>query len=311
MKKLSVVIPMYYEEEVAQKCYERIKNVCINLEDMDYELIFVDDGSKDKTLHILKDILEMDDKVKVLSFSRNFGHQAAVTAGLKEVTGDVVCVIDADLQDPPECIVEMLKLWQDGADVVYAKRKTREGESFFKLFTAKAFYKFLSKMSEVDIPKDTGDFRLVDRKVIDEINKMPEHNKFLRGLFSWLGFNQVAYEYERRERIDGKTKYSLKKMLKLASDGIFGFSYTPIRILGKVGVLFGILSILTVIYSVIKLICNLEFLSYPCLLIIFMATFCTSNIILGMWVLGKYMARIHDEVMKRPQYVINEKLNVE
>ena len=309
MKKLSVVIPMYFEEEVAYKCYERVKKVCTSLENMEHELVFVDDGSQDDTLNILKGIASKDSNVKVLSFSRNFGHQCAVTAGLQAITGDVVCIIDADLQDPPECIVEMLKLWQEGADVVYAKRKTREGESFFKLATAKAFYKFLSKMAEVDIPRDTGDFRLVDRKVIDAINKMPEHNKFLRGLFSWMGFNQVAFEYERHEREEGKTKYSMKKMLKLASDGIFGFSYKPISIIGKVGVGFMFVSFLTLTYFILKLVFEFTFLSYIGLLVIFMTTFCTAAILLGLWIVGKYIARIHDEVIARPQYIVKEKLN--
>lgn len=279
MNKLSVVIPMYYEQEVARKCYERIKNVCCSLENMEHELVFVDDGSKDDTLNILREIAAKDENVKVVSFSRNFGHQCAVTAGLKEITGDVVCIIDADMQDPPECIIDMLKLWEEGADVVYAKRKAREGETFFKLLTAKAFYKFLAKMSDVDIPKDTGDFRLVDRKVIDAINEMPEHNKFLRGLFSWLGFNQVAFEYERCERLEGKTKYSLKKMLKLASDGIFGFSYKPLSLIGSMGIVFFSICCLSVIYSIIKFIFKFSFLSYAGLLVIFMTTLCTSVIL--------------------------------
>lgn len=173
--------------------------------------LFYNDGSKDKTLDILQDIAKVDKNVKIISFSRNFGHQAAVTAGLKYVTGDAIIIIDADLQDPPELIPDMIEKWEQGYEVIYGKRKKRNGESAFKLLTAKAFYTTLNKLSDVDIPGDTGDFRLVDKKVVDVINSLPEHNKFLRGLFSWVGFEQYEYEYERKERYAGKTKYPLKK----------------------------------------------------------------------------------------------------
>ena len=210
MKKISLVIPMYYEEQVAKECYNRVTKVLKALKNYEYEVIFVNDGSKDKTLEILEEIANNDKNIKIISFSRNFGHQAAVTAGLKYVTGDAIVIMDADLQDPPELIPDMLTKWEEGYEVIYGKRKTREGESAFKLFTAKAFYDTLNKLSDVEIPKDTGDFRLVDKKVVDVINSLPEHNKFLRGLFSWVGFKQFAYEYERKERFAGKTKYPLK-----------------------------------------------------------------------------------------------------
>ena len=197
------------------ECYNRFINVLTDLFNYDHEILFINDGSKDKTLDQLKQIAKIDSKVKIISFSRNFGHQAAVTAGLKEVTGDAIVIIDADLQDPPELIPDMLKLWEEGNQVIYGKRKTRKGESAFKLFTAKMFYKTLNSLSDIEIPKDTGDFRLVDREVVDVVNSLPEHNKFLRGLFSWIGFNQIPYEYERKERFAGSTKYPLKKMLKL------------------------------------------------------------------------------------------------
>lgn len=215
MKKISVVIPVYYEEEVVQKCYESLKeNLDKVKENYSYEMIFVNDGSKDKTLEILEKIANLDKEVKVISFSRNFGHQAAVTAGLKYVTGDAIVIIDADLQDPPEVIPEMIKEWEKGYDVVYGKRKVRKGETAFKLLTAKAFYSMLNKLSDIEIPQNTGDFRLVDRKVVDVVNELPEHNKFLRGLFSWVGFNQYAYEYERQERLARKNKISFKKDVK-------------------------------------------------------------------------------------------------
>ena len=186
MKKISVIVPMYYEEKVAEECYNRLTNVLKNIKDYEYEIIVINDGSKDKTLEILEKLAQNDEKLKVISFTRNFGHQAAVTAGLKYVTGDAIVIIDADMQDPPELIPEMLKLWEDGNEIIYGKRKTREGETAFKLLTAKMFYNTLNALSDVEIPKDTGDFRLVDRKVVDTINLLPEHNKFLRGLFSWV-----------------------------------------------------------------------------------------------------------------------------
>lgn len=258
MKKISIVIPMYNEHEIANMCYKRINEVIKQLNNYEYEIIFINDGSKDNTQLILEEIAKEDKNVKILSFSRNFGHQAAVTAGIKYVTGDAIVIMDADLQDPPELIPDMLKLWEDGNEVIYGKRNARKGESLFKLMTAKMFYNTLNALSDVDIPKDTGDFRLVDRKVVDTINNLPEHNKFLRGLFSWVGYKQYAYEYERQERKAGKTKYPLKKMLKLASDGIVSFSTKPLKIVGGLGIITIIISIIILIYSLISYACNLN-----------------------------------------------------
>lgn len=217
MYRVSVVIPMYYEEEVVNECYSRLKKVFMELQEYEYEFIFINDGSRDETLQLLEEIAKRDENVKVISFSRNFGHQCAVTAGLKFTTGDAVVIIDADMQDPPELIIDMIKLWEQGNEVIYAKRKVRKGESCFKLITAKMFYKFLDGLSDINIPQDTGDFRLADRKVIDVINDLPEHNKFLRGLFSWVGYKQVPIEYERQSRFAGKTKYPLKKNDKISN----------------------------------------------------------------------------------------------
>ena len=311
MKKVSVVIPMYYEEEVANECYNRMKKVLESIENYDYELVFVNDGSKDKTLSILEEIARKDEKAKVISFSRNFGHQAAVTAGLKFVTGDAIVIIDADLQDPPELIPEMLKLWEDGNEVIYGKRKTREGESHFKLFTAKMFYKTLNALSDVEIPKDTGDFRLVDRKVVDTINQLPEHNKFLRGLFSWVGYKQKAYEYERKERFAGKTKYPLKKMLKLASDGIIGFSTKPLKLVGILGMLSILISFIVLIYSIISYIFKLNTLTAGWTSIMVAITFFAGVQLLSMWIMSEYIGRIYDETKQRPQYIIDKKINIE
>jgi polyisoprenyl-phosphate glycosyltransferase len=223
---ISIVIPMYYEQEVAGECYKRVKRVMLE-NNLKHELIFVNDGSKDRTIDILESIAAEDPCVKIIDFSRNFGHQIAVTAGVNYSLGDMVVIIDADLQDPPELIVDMIDKWHQGYDIVYAKRKKRKGETWFKLTTAKYFYRFLSFMSDVDIPKDTGDFRLMDRKVVESFKAMPERNRFVRGMISWIGFNQTYIEYERDERFAGETKYPLKKMIKFASDGIIAFSSKP------------------------------------------------------------------------------------
>ena len=311
MKKISVVIPMYYEEEVANECYERMKKVLNNISNYEYEIIFVNDGSKDKTLEILEEIAKKDKNVKIVSFARNFGHQCAVTAGLKYVTGDAIVIIDADLQDLPELIPEMLKLWEDGNEVIYGKRKTRDGESKFKLLTAKMFYKTLNALSDVEIPKDTGDFRLVDRKVVDVINSLPEHNKFLRGLFSWVGFEQTAFEYERKERFAGKTKYPLKKMLKLASDGIIGFSTKPLKIVGGLGILSIIISFGVLIYSILSYIFKWNMLTPGWTSLMITMTFLGGIILLSLWMMGEYISRIYDESKNRPQYIIKKMINID
>lgn len=311
MKKVSIVIPMYYEEEVANECYNRVVKILSSLKNYDYEIIFINDGSKDKTLDILENIAQKNKKVKVISFARNFGHQCAVTAGLKYVTGDAIVIIDADLQDPPELIPEMLQLWEQGNEVIYGKRKTREGESKFKLLTAKMFYNTLNTLSDVEIPKDTGDFRLVDKKVVDVINSLPEHNKFLRGLFSWVGFKQIPFEYERKERFAGKTKYPLKKMLKLASDGIISFSTKPLKIVGGLGIFSVLVSILILLYAILSFIFKWNNLAAGWTSLMLVMTFLSGIILISLWMIGEYIARIYDEVKGRPQYIINKTINID
>ena len=300
MKKISVVIPMYNEEEVVKTSYLRIQKVMEDLKQYDYEMLFVDDGSRDETFNLLQEIANENQKVKILSFSRNFGHQAAVTAGIQYVTGDAVIIMDADLQDPPELLPEMVALWEEGNEVIYGQRRSRKGESAFKLLTAKMFYSTLNALSDVEIPKDTGDFRLVDKKVIDVINTMPEHNKFLRGLFSWVGFQQKAYFYEREERKAGKTKYPFQKMWKLASDGIISFSTKPLKIVGGLGCVTIILSIAILIYST------------PGWTSIMVAITLFSGVqLVSIWIISEYIARIYDETRQRPEYIIAKKINIE
>ena len=310
MMKISVVIPMYQEEEVATECYNRMTNVLGKLQNYEYEIICINDGSKDKTLEILEEIALKDKNVKVISFSRNFGHQNAVTAGLKYVSGNCAVIIDADMQDPPELIPEMLKLWEEGYEVIYGKRKKRNGESLFKLITAKGFYRILNLLSNVKIPKDTGDFRLVDKKVIDVINSMPEHNKFLRGLWGWIGFKQIAFEYERKERFSGKTKYPLKKMLKLASDGIISFSSKPLKIVGGLGIFSIFISFIILIYAILSYMFKWNNLMPGWASIMVAITFFAGVQLLSIWVISEYIERIYTETKDRPQYIIEKKINL-
>ena len=311
MKKVSFVIPMYYEEKVVEECYKRVKKVLNELTQYDSEIIVVNDGSTDQTLPILENLAKNDKSLKVISFSRNFGHQAAVTAGLQYVTGDAIVIIDADMQDPPELIKEMLELWEQGNEVIYGKRKVRKGESAFKLLTAKMFYQTLNALSDVEIPKDTGDFRLVDRKVVDTINQLPEHNKFLRGLFSWVGYKQIPFEYERQERFAGTTKYPLKKMLKLASDGIISFSTKPLKLVGTLGILSVLISFILLVYAIISYIFKLNDLSAGWTSIMVAITFFAGIQLLSIWIIAEYIGRIYDESKRRPQYIIDKKINIE
>ncbi len=311
MKKISVVVPMYCEEEVVYECYNRLTNVCDSLKNYEYELIFVNDGSIDKTLPILEELALKDKNVKVISFSRNFGHQCAVTAGLKYVTGDAIVIIDSDLQDPPELIPEMLKLWEQGNKVIYGKRKKREGESRFKLLSASMFYKTLNALSDVDIPKDTGDFRLVDREVVNTINNLPEHNKFLRGLFSWVGYKQYAFEYERKERFAGKTKYPLKKMLKLAGDGIVSFSTKPLKLLGSLGLISILISFIILIYALLSFVLDWNNITAGWTSLMVAITFFAGVQLLSIWMISEYIGRIYDETKQRPQYIIEKTINID
>jgi glycosyltransferase involved in cell wall biosynthesis len=310
MKELiSIVVPMYFEEEVAQECYNRITAV-MNSNNYNYELVFVNDGSTDRTLEILEKIAMNDNRTKVISFARNFGHQIAVTAGIDYAKGDAIVIIDADLQDPPEVIPELVNKWLEGFDVVYAKRKKRKGETWFKLLTAKYFYKFLNYMSDIDIPKDTGDFRLIDRKVAAVFRKMTEKNRFVRGMFSWIGFSQTYIEYERDERFAGETKYPFKKMIKFASDGIIAFSSKPLKLVMTLGSASVLVSIIVLLYSILTRLFGHEV--QPGWASIMVAiTFFSGIQLLGLGIVGQYIARIYDESKNRPIYIVKDVYNIE
>lgn len=304
---ISVVIPMYYEEAVARECYRRIKEV-MTKNQLNHELIFVNDGSKDKTIDILKEIANEDKAVKIIDFARNFGHQNAVTAGVCHSKGDAVVIIDADLQDPPELIMDMIQKWKQNYDVVYAKRIKRKGETWFKLITAKYFYKFLAHMSDVSIPTNTGDFRLMDKKVVESFKAMPERNRFIRGMISWIGFDQTYIEYERDERLAGETKYPLKKMIKFAKDGIIAFSSKPLRLMTSLGCMTIALAFIILVYSlVIKFFGSSAEPGWTSLMVAI--TFFSGVQLLSLGILGEYIARIYDESKNRPLYIIKDRIN--
>jgi glycosyltransferase involved in cell wall biosynthesis len=307
--KYSIVVPVYNEEEVIHETYRRLTEVMRSTKEA-YELLFVNDGSRDQTAEIIKEYSEQDPAVVLLDFARNFGHQIAITAGMDYARGEAVVVIDADLQDPPELILEMIEKWKQGFDVVYAKRTKRKGETYFKKQTAAMFYRFLRAMTDIDIPLDTGDFRLLDRKVCNQMNSIQEKNRFVRGLVSWVGFKQIAVEYERDERLAGESKYPLKKMLKLSMDGITSFSYKPLKLASYAGVTLsgiGFIYLLVVLY--LKLFTDSTITGWSSLIVIQLFFSGIILIILGM--IGEYIGRIYDETKNRPLYIVREKYQLE
>jgi len=297
---ISIVVPCFNESEVIDTTYKRLSAVLDEIQN--YELIFVDDGSSDGTLPLLLGFVETNKSVRIVGLSRNFGHQIAITAGIEAAKGDAIVVIDADLQDPPELIPEMIDIWSKGADVVYGVRRNRAGESKFKLFTAKIFYRVIGKLSDVRIPHDAGDFRLIDRKVADALSKMPERDRYVRGMVSWIGFEQVPLYYDRDERAAGQTKYPLKKMIKFALDGIFSFSTRPLQIATYFGVFVSLLSVLGIMYALISRLFGDEWVpGWTLLFIGMMFLGGVQLIVLG--VIGEYVGRIYGESKSRPLYV--------
>ena len=307
----SVVIPCYNEQDVLPESYTRLTQV-MQAQFQQYELVFINDGSADATLTILQTMAQQDTHVKVLSFSRNFGHQAAVSAGLAHCTGMVAIIIDADLQDPPELIPDMVALYlEQSCEVVYAVRRSRQGESYFKKLTAKLFYRTINYLSEVPLPLDTGDFRLVDRKVIDAFNRLPERNKYIRGLISWVGFRQVPIYYERSERFAGQTKYSLRKMLRFARTSLLYFSNKPLRIASSVGLTAVLISLLLAAWVTYTLIFEPGRLVQGWASIIIAVLFFGGVQMLTIGILGEYLSSIFNEIKGRPEYIIEKALNFE
>ncbi|MBW4664569.1 MAG: glycosyltransferase family 2 protein [Chroococcus sp. CMT-3BRIN-NPC107] len=303
--KYSFIIPIYNEEETITEMYRRMSGVMDRM-DGDVELILINDGSRDRSIQLLRDLHNKDSRVCYLSFARNFGHQIAVTAGLNFARGQVVVILDADLQDPPELIPDMVEKWRQGYQVVYAQRTQRRQESWFKRFTAYTFYRLLKKLADVEIPTDTGDFCLLDRKVVDVLNAMPERNRYIRGLRSWVGFRQTAIRFEREARFAGEVKYTFRKSLALAINGLVSFSTVPLRISTYVGLLAAIASILMallVLYWRI-FVPNSPLTGFT---IVLMATFFLGAVqLVSIGILGEYIGRIYEEVKGRPLYTLAE-----
>lgn len=302
--RYSVIIPMYNEEAVIQETYRRIKKV-MGTAGEPYELIFVNDGSVDSCAQMIEEYSYWDESVKLIDFSRNFGHQVAITAGMDYAQGDAVIIIDADLQDPPELILQMIDEWKNGYEVVYAKRVKRKGETFFKKWTASMFYRVLAYSTDINIPVDTGDFRLIDRKVCDQLKRLPEKNRFVRGLVSWVGFRQKAIEYERDERLAGETKYPLKRMIKLSLDGITSFSYKPLKLAGYIGALLSAAGFIYLLYVLYLAIFTDSAVKGWASMIGITLTF-NGFVLLMLGILGEYVGRIYDESKGRPLYIVNE-----
>ncbi len=307
-KLISVIVPCYNEEEVFSESYKRLTSVLEKLDETkySYELIFVNDGSSDKTLSLIQNATETDSRVKGINFSRNFGHQIAITAGLDVCIGDAAVVIDADLQDPPAVILQMVSKWEEGYDIIFGKRREREGESTFKLVTAKYFYRIINQLSDVEIPLDTGDFRLMNRNALNEFLKMRETNRFVRGMVAWIGFKQTFIEYDRESRFAGTTKYPLKKMLRLASDAILSFSNTPLKVATFVGFLTSAGAFVGILYALYMRIFTQNFVTGWTLLMISILLI-GGMILLVLGIIGGYVGRIYTQIKQRPLYIIKDK----
>ncbi len=303
---LSVVAPVFNEEAILHELYRRLSAV-LDGAGLDWELVLINDGSRDRSLEIMRELNAADPRVKVVSFARNFGHQVAITAGADFAQGEAVCIIDADLQDPPEVILDLLAKWREGYEVIYAVRSEREGETWFKEFTAKAFYRIIYRITDINIPMDTGDFRLMDRKVVQALRTMREKHRFMRGMSVWVGFKQTGVHYKRAARFAGETKYPLKKMLKFALDGITSFSYFPLQLATYIGFAAAAVAILGAIVAVIlRLAGGHALLGQATTLVAVLFLGGVQLISLG--IIGEYLGRIYDEVKGRPLYIVGESL---
>ena len=300
---ISVIVPIFNEEEVIPELHRRMAAVLGNI-GQPWELVCVNDGSRDASLSMLLSLREQDARVKIINFSRNFGHQIAITAGMDYALGDAIAIIDADLQDPPELIGEMFDKWREGYEVVYAVRAHRQGESRFKLWTASAFYRLMRRITDVEIPVNTGDFRLIDRQVLLTMRRLREKHRFMRGLSSWVGFRQIGIEYQRAERFAGDTKYPLSKMLRLTLDAITSFSYLPLRLSTYFGFFLALASLVGIVTTIaLRLSGNNAFFGQASTLVAVLFLGGIQLIFLG--VIGEYLARIYDDVKARPLYVVS------
>ena len=302
--RLSVVAPVFNEAETLPEFYRRMRPI---LDGMDgpAELILINDGSRDASLDIMHQLRAQDSRVKIIGFSRNFGHQIAITAGIDFAEGDAVAIIDSDLQDPPEVILQMVAKWKEGFELVYAQREKRQGETFFKLLTATFFYRLIRQLASIDIPPDTGDFRLIDRKVVLALRQLREHHRFMRGLSIWVGYKQTGIQYVRQERFAGSTKYPLQKMVKFAADAITSFSYLPLQMATTVGFWISAVSLVAIpIVAILRLMGHDPFRGQATTLI--SVLFLGGVQLISLGIIGEYLGRIYDEVKHRPLYLTSE-----
>jgi glycosyltransferase involved in cell wall biosynthesis len=307
---LSVVVPCHNEEPVLRETHRRLIEVLQRLPGMSYEVIYIDDGSRDATAQIMRELQSTDANVRGVLLSRNFGHQIAVTAGIEHARGDAVVLIDADLQDPPEIILEFVARWRQGFEVAYGVRTQREGETHFKRWSASVFYRLLNRLSDVAIPLDTGDFRLMDRRVVDTLIAMPERDRFVRGMVSWVGFRQAAVGYRRAARLAGESKYPFWKMVRFATDGILSFSQTPLRIAIWMGFAVSALSLLGIAYAVMMRL--LTSIWVPGWTLLFIAVLFLGGVqLISLGIIGEYVGRIYGETKRRPLYIAQERLGFE
>lgn len=302
--KLSVVIPCYNEEQGVHELHNRVSAICQSCVGDSYELVLVNDGSKDETWAIMCELSTADKRIVAINLSRNHGHQLALSAGLQMCRGERVFVLDADLQDPPELLPQMMTRMDDGYDVVFGQRIKREGETLFKKVSAYGFYRFLDRMVDIDIPPDTGDFRLMSRRAVDILNRMPEHYRFIRGMVSWIGLRQTALPYERAPRFAGETKYPLAKMIRFAIDAITGFSIRPLRVASYFGIAFGLATMLLMAYVLIHYFTGRSVPGWTSLAVIVLALGSVQLLVAG--VMGEYLGRLYIESKDRPLFIIQE-----
>jgi polyisoprenyl-phosphate glycosyltransferase len=302
--RLTVVVPCYREERNLSELHRRVTEAATRAAGQSFELILVNDGSSDGTWPAMCALSESDSRVVAVNLSRNHGHQLALSAGLSLARGDRILMIDADLQDPPELLLEMMRLMDEGADVVYGKRSQRHGETFFKKSTAAIFYRLLDKLADVRIPQDTGDFRLMSRRALEVLNAMPESQRFIRGMVSWVGFKQVPLHYERQPRAAGSSGYPLRKMVRLALDAITGFSTRPLRIASFLGLAFGVLGGIGIIISIVSWITGTTVPGWTSVMVVVLALGGIQLAVLG--IIGEYLGRLYIEAKRRPLYVIDE-----
>ena len=305
MKKISIIIPAYNEEESLPLLYDRLKKLMDDMKNYEFEILFVNDGSKDKTIEIIKDIRNKDERICYVDFSRNFGKEIAMIAGLDYATGDCVIFMDADLQDPPELIPELVKYWEEGYDDVYAKRRSRKGETWLKKFTSKMYYRVLQHLTKVEIQEDTGDFRLLDRRCVNALKKLRESQRNTKSMFSWIGYKKKEVLYDRDPRIAGTTKWNYKKLIDLAIDGITSFTTSPLRLATYVAIPTFIVLFIYFIYVIVKSIVIHEAIQAYQAIILLILFFSGIQILL-FGIIGEYLGRIFNETKNRPLYLINE-----